>query len=86
MEQDVAPEGELQKFISGKQGARYVNHCAFSIQPQNYPNAINYVSSSKAIKILQDYVSYYIQVNFLLVAFSLFYFTTRRCLLSWFNL
>ncbi|KAG5319359.1 GALM epimerase, partial [Pseudoatta argentina] len=42
IKQDVAPEGESQEFISGKQGARYVKHCAFSIQPQNYPNAINY--------------------------------------------
>ncbi|KYN27730.1 Aldose 1-epimerase [Trachymyrmex cornetzi] len=41
-EQDVVPKGESQEFISGKQGARYVKHCAFSIQPQNYPNAINY--------------------------------------------
>ncbi|KAH0952046.1 hypothetical protein HN011_007404 [Eciton burchellii] len=27
--------------ICGKQGARYTKYCAFSIQPQNYPNAIN---------------------------------------------
>lgn len=42
--QDVASECKSE-FIPGKQGARYVKHCAFSIQPQNYPNAINYVSS-----------------------------------------
>ncbi|XP_011685859.1 PREDICTED: aldose 1-epimerase-like isoform X2 [Wasmannia auropunctata] len=40
VEQDE--ESEREEFISGKQGARYVKHCAFSIQPQNYPNAINY--------------------------------------------
>jgi len=44
MAQDVTSERESQEFISGKQGAPYVKHCAFSIQPQNYPNAINYVS------------------------------------------
>jgi len=68
MEQDVAPEGELQKFISGKQGARYVKHCAFSIQPQNYPNAINYVSS-KAIKILQDLLLMFL-ITFKLIFFQ----------------
>jgi hypothetical protein len=31
--------------ICGKQGARYTKYCAFSIQPQNYPNAINIVSN-----------------------------------------
>lgn len=82
MEQDVAPEGESQEFISGKQGARYVKHCAFSIQPQNYPNAINYVSS-ETTKTLHDNISLHsLQVNFLSVAFSLFYSTTRRSLLS----
>lgn len=33
------------EFISGKRGARYKKYCAFSIQPQNYPNAIQYVST-----------------------------------------
>ncbi|KAK0163480.1 hypothetical protein PV327_007155 [Microctonus hyperodae] len=28
-------------FISGKNGAHYTNYCAFTLQPQNYPNAIN---------------------------------------------
>lgn len=36
---------ESPEYISGKQDARYMKHCAFSIQPQNYPNAINYVSN-----------------------------------------
>lgn len=45
IEQDVTLERESSEFISGKQDARYVKHCAFSIQPQNYPNAINYVSN-----------------------------------------
>ncbi|CAL7940587.1 unnamed protein product [Xylocopa violacea] len=30
------------EFILGKHGARYKKYCAFSIQPQNYPNAIHY--------------------------------------------
>ncbi|XP_071639975.1 galactose mutarotase [Temnothorax longispinosus] len=42
IEKDVTSDRESPEFISGKQGARYVKHCAFSIQPQNYPNAINY--------------------------------------------
>ncbi|XP_043481592.1 galactose mutarotase-like [Leptopilina heterotoma] len=29
------------EFIPGKNGARYKKFCAFSIQPQNYPNAVN---------------------------------------------
>ncbi|XP_050454704.1 galactose mutarotase-like [Cataglyphis hispanica] len=41
MEQDAISE---PTFLLGKKGARYEKHCAFSIQPQNYPNAINYVS------------------------------------------
>ncbi|XP_029157507.1 aldose 1-epimerase-like isoform X2 [Nylanderia fulva] len=41
MEQDAISEPST-KFLLGKQGARYVKHCAFSIQPQNYPNAINF--------------------------------------------
>lgn len=32
------------EYISGKRGARYKKYCAFSIQPQNYPSAIHYVS------------------------------------------
>lgn len=32
------------EFILGKHGAHYKKYCAFSIQPQNYPNAIHYVS------------------------------------------
>jgi len=43
-EEDVIPERKIG-FILGKQGARYVKYCAFSIQPQNYPNAINIVSN-----------------------------------------
>ncbi|KAK9306704.1 hypothetical protein QLX08_002625 [Tetragonisca angustula] len=30
------------EFILGKHGAHYKKYCAFSIQPQNYPNAIHY--------------------------------------------
>ncbi|XP_003399008.4 galactose mutarotase [Bombus terrestris] len=30
------------EFILGKHGAHYKKYCAFSIQPQNYPNAIYY--------------------------------------------
>ncbi|XP_036149615.1 galactose mutarotase [Monomorium pharaonis] len=41
-EQYTISERESPEFILGKQGARYSKHCAFSIQPQNYPNAINY--------------------------------------------
>ena len=42
------------EFISGKRGARYKKYCGFSIQPQNYPNAIQYVSTffKRVIKIL----------------------------------
>ncbi|KAM0729161.1 Galactose mutarotase [Formica fusca] len=40
IEQDAISESSA--LLLGKQGARYVKHCAFSIQPQNYPNAINY--------------------------------------------
>ncbi|EFN72246.1 Aldose 1-epimerase [Camponotus floridanus] len=40
MEQDAIAESP--SFLLGKQSARYVKHCAFSIQPQNYPNAVNY--------------------------------------------
>ncbi|EFN75285.1 Aldose 1-epimerase [Harpegnathos saltator] len=36
------PATRLPSFILGKKGARYVKHCAFSFQPQNYPNAINH--------------------------------------------
>lgn len=32
------------EFILGKNGAQYKKYSAFSIQPQNYPNAIHYVS------------------------------------------
>ncbi|XP_018344877.1 PREDICTED: aldose 1-epimerase-like [Trachymyrmex septentrionalis] len=57
MKQDVAPKSESQEFISGKKGARYAKHCAFSIQPQNYPNAINY--SHFPCSILQPGEVYY---------------------------
>lgn len=49
MEQDAIAESP--SFLLGKQSARYVKHCAFSIQPQNYPNAINYVSSKDVTKL-----------------------------------
>lgn len=32
------------EFILGKHGAQYKKYSAFSIQPQNYPSAIHYVS------------------------------------------
>ena len=50
-EEEMEIEGPWEKpttkpkrleFISGKCGARYKKYCAFSIQPQNYPNAIQY--------------------------------------------
>ncbi|XP_014474139.1 PREDICTED: uncharacterized protein LOC106744159, partial [Dinoponera quadriceps] len=34
-------ESKSPSFIIGKKGVRYTKHCAFSIQPQNYPDAIN---------------------------------------------
>lgn len=34
------------EFIPGKSGARYKKFCAFTIQPQNYPNAVNIVRLS----------------------------------------
>lgn len=46
------PEDESSCFIIGKKGARYVKHCAFSIQPQNYPDAINHVSEIILICVL----------------------------------
>lgn len=39
--EDLAKPQPLE-FLSGKKGARYKKHCAFGIQPQNYPNAPNY--------------------------------------------
>ncbi|KAI4500241.1 hypothetical protein M0802_004658 [Mischocyttarus mexicanus] len=36
-------------FLTGKNGAHYKKNCAFSIQPQNYPNAINYAHFPCAI-------------------------------------
>lgn len=36
---------EYLRYIPGKSGARYERFCAFSMQPQNYPNAVNFVSS-----------------------------------------
>ncbi|XP_026828451.1 aldose 1-epimerase [Ooceraea biroi] len=41
MEKDTTSEHKTPDFILGKQGACYIKYCAFSIQPQNYPNAIN---------------------------------------------
>ncbi|XP_012284584.1 aldose 1-epimerase [Orussus abietinus] len=35
------PPSKPLEFIPGKNGARYKKHCAFSIQPQSYPNAVN---------------------------------------------
>jgi galactose mutarotase-like enzyme len=32
------------EYLSGKNGAQYTQFGAFSIQPQNYPNAVNVVS------------------------------------------
>ncbi|KAK2578681.1 hypothetical protein KPH14_012169 [Odynerus spinipes] len=37
------------QFLRGKKGAHYKKNCAFSIQPQNYPNAINYAHFPCAI-------------------------------------
>nr|XP_031829024.1 aldose 1-epimerase-like [Nomia melanderi] len=33
------------EFILGKQGAHYKKYCGFTIQPQNYPDAIHHVST-----------------------------------------
>ncbi|XP_076635340.1 galactose mutarotase isoform X1 [Colletes latitarsis] len=38
----IISEPKRLEFLLGKQGARYKKYCGFSIQPQNYPNAIHY--------------------------------------------
>ncbi|XP_047355938.1 galactose mutarotase-like isoform X3 [Vespa velutina] len=42
-EELLTPDVKPLQFLTGKKGAHYKKNCAFSIQPQNYPNAINYV-------------------------------------------
>lgn len=42
-EELLTPDVRPLQFLTGKRGAHYKKNCAFSIQPQNYPNAINYV-------------------------------------------
>ncbi|XP_066584366.1 galactose mutarotase-like [Prorops nasuta] len=42
IQKESLPDLPKCEFIPGKKGASYTKFCAFSIQPQNYPNAINY--------------------------------------------
>lgn len=70
-------------FLLGKQGARYVKHCAFSIQPQIYPNAVNYVSKGVAKLYFYGIHRFIIrELNFLSVTLSLLHSATWGNLLS----
>ncbi|KAF7397454.1 hypothetical protein HZH68_008676 [Vespula germanica] len=48
-EELLTPDVRPLQFLTGKRGAHYKKNCAFSIQPQNYPNAINYAHFPCAI-------------------------------------
>lgn len=42
---EVINKPKKLEFILGKQGAHYRKYCGFTIQPQNYPDAIHHVST-----------------------------------------
>lgn len=67
-------------FISGKNGAHYTKYCAFTLQPQNYPNAINIVSLIQIIIIISHSLSNWIYK--FLERFSLPGSTSRTSVLS----
>lgn len=73
------------EFILGKHGTHYKKYCAFSIQPQNYPNAIHYVSLYIYIFfgfLLKFFTKINIQNKLFSVTFSMFYIISWSSLLS----